>query len=456
MIAMRLSEACESLDGTVHGEDVRFLGVSTDTRSLHRGQLFVALRGPNFDAHQFLPQAADAGAVAALVEQEAAAAMPFLRVSDTRAALGQLAATWRAQFNLPVIAVTGSNGKTTVKEMTAAVLAKAGPVLATQGNLNNDIGVPLTLFNLGAEHRYAVIEMGANHPGEIASLCAVARPTIATITLCAPAHLEGFGSVEGVAKAKGEIISGLPADGVAILNADDPYLDLWRSLAGNRRVLTFGLSSGADVSARINGGADPDRSRFMLVSRQAEIDIDMPLPGRHNVMNALAAAACTLAAGADLTAVRDGLHSMQPVKGRLVVKRAAGGARLIDDTYNANPSSLRAAIDVLVRYPGQHWLVLGDMGELGPQSQGLHHEAGTYAQSMGVGRLFAIGDLSRSAAAGFGAGAEHFTDLVSMTDALRAALASAPADSVNLLVKGSRSMRMERVVQSLTGEAQSC
>jgi UDP-N-acetylmuramoyl-tripeptide--D-alanyl-D-alanine ligase len=343
MIAMRLSEACERLHGALHGEDIRFRGVSTDTRTLQVGQLFVALRGPNFDAHQFLAQAADAGAVAALVEHDVAASMPFLKVSDTRAALGQLAASWRAQFSLPVIAVTGSNGKTTVKEMIAAILAKAGPVLATQGNLNNDIGVPLTLFDLGDAHRCAVIEMGANHPGEIASLCGIARPTIAAITLCAPAHLEGFGSVEGVAKAKGEIIAGLPGDGTAVLNADDPYLDLWRGLAGTRSVVTFGLGSGADVSARINGAADPDRSRFQLLTGQGEADIDMPLPGRHNIMNALAAAACTLAAGVALDAIRDGLNGMLPVKGRLVVKHLRSGARLIDDTYNANPSSLRAA-----------------------------------------------------------------------------------------------------------------
>jgi UDP-N-acetylmuramoyl-tripeptide--D-alanyl-D-alanine ligase len=456
MIAMRLSEACERLHGTLHGDDVRFRGVSTDTRSLQGGELFVALRGPNFDAHQFLTEAADAGAVAALVDREGAAAMPFLKVSDTRAALGQLAASWRAQFSLPVIAVTGSNGKTTVKEMIAAILANAGPVLATQGNLNNDIGVPLTLFNLDDAHRYAVVEMGANHPGEIASLCTIARPTIATITLCAPAHLEGFGSVEGVARAKGEIVAGLPEDGTAILNADDPYLDLWKGLAGSRRVVTFGLGSGADVSARINGDAAPDRSSFQLLTGQGEVGIDLPLPGRHNIMNALAAAACTLAAGVALDAVRDGLNGMRPVKGRLVIKHAAGGARLIDDTYNANPSSLRAAIDVLVRYPGQHWLVIGDMGELGPQSRGLHHEAGVYAQSRGVSRLFAIGELSHSAAAGFGSGAEHFVDLQTMIETVRGALDALPCASVSVLVKGSRSMRMERVVQAISGEATPC
>jgi UDP-N-acetylmuramoyl-tripeptide--D-alanyl-D-alanine ligase len=456
MIAMRLSEAATPVNGTVEGEDVGFVGVSTDTRDLRTGQLFVALHGPNFDAHQFLSTAAEIGAAAAMVDRQASASLPLLKVADTRMALGQLAAAWRAQFRLPVLAVTGSNGKTTVKEMTAAILAQAGSVLATQGNLNNDIGVPLTLFNLATEHRYAVIEMGANHPGEIASLCKIARPAIATITLCAPAHLEGFGSVEGVARAKGEIVSGLADDGVAILNADDPYVDLWRGLAGRRRIVTFGLSTGADVTAQIDSAGDPARSRFILVTPLGEVGIDMPLAGRHNVMNALAAAAAAQSAGVDLDAIRRGLQGMHPVKGRLVVKQAVGGTRLIDDTYNANPSSLRAAIDVLVRYPGQHWLVLGDMGELGEQSQQLHHEAGDYARSRGVHRIFALGELSRSCVAGFGSGAEHFASAESLIEALRDAIEAAPAGTASVLVKGSRSMRMERVVQALATEATAC
>jgi UDP-N-acetylmuramoyl-tripeptide--D-alanyl-D-alanine ligase len=449
MIAMRLSEAGKPLQAELHGSDVPFVGVSTDTRTIRAGQLFVALRGPNFDAHQFVGAAASAGAAAAVVEIETAAHLPFLRVSDTRVALGTLASAWRQEFSLPLVAVTGSNGKTTVKEMIASILAQCGPVLATKGNRNNDIGVPLTLFNLGAEHRSAVIEMGANHPGEIARLCAIAKPTIAVITLCAPAHLEGFGSIEGVARAKGEIVAGLPADGVAVLNADDPYLDLWRTLAGRRRVITFGLSAGADFSARLHNNGDPAHNKFTLVTRSGEIEVDLALPGRHNVMNALAAVACAYATGADLDAIRAGLSAMQAVKGRLVSKSGISGARIIDDTYNANPASLRAAIDVLVKYPGQHWLVLGDMGELGADAQTLHHEAGIEAQARGVHRLFATGPLSRATIAAFGKGSEHFTDTDALVSKLRKELIGHSAAGVTVLVKGSRAMQLERVVQAI-------
>ncbi|MFO1436267.1 MAG: UDP-N-acetylmuramoyl-tripeptide--D-alanyl-D-alanine ligase [Gammaproteobacteria bacterium] len=449
MIAMRLSDASIPLQAELHGGDVPFVGVSTDTRTIRAGQLFVALRGPNFDAHEFVGAAADAGAVAAVVESEPKAAIPFLRVSDTRAAMGTLASAWRQEFSLPLVAVTGSNGKTTVKEMVAAILAQCGTVLSTKGNLNNDVGVPLTLFNLGAEHRFAVIEMGANHPGEITRLCEIAKPTIAVITLCAPAHLEGFGSIEGVARAKGEIVTGLPADGVAVLNAEDPYLDLWRKLAGNRRVITFGVSASADFNARLHGAGAPERNRFTLVAPSGEVEIELALLGRHNVMNALAAAACAYAAGADLNAIRAGLAVMHAVKGRLVTKMGVHGARLIDDTYNANPASLRAAIDVLVKYPGQHWLVLGDMGELGTDAQALHHEAGAEAKALGVQRLFAIGSLSRATVAAFGNGGEHFTDMDALVSRLRDELAHHSAERVTVLVKGSRAMQLERVVEAI-------
>jgi UDP-N-acetylmuramoyl-tripeptide--D-alanyl-D-alanine ligase len=448
MIAMRLSEACAVLNAEMHGTDVDILGVSTDTRTVQSRQLFVALHGPRHDAHDFLDAAAIAGAAAALIDREVTSPLPFIKVADTRRALAQLAAHWRADFPIPVVAVTGSNGKTTVKEMTASILSQRGTVLATRGNLNNDIGVPLTIFDLGPEHDFAVIEMGANHPGEIAQLCRIARPTVAVITLCAPAHLEGFGSIEGVARAKGEIFAGLPDDGLAVLNADDPYVDLWRKLAGKRRVTTFGLNHDADVSARMLASDDPGRTVFTMKTPRGEATVHLHLPGRHNVMNALAAGACALAAGVDMDAVCAGLESMRAVAGRLVIGQGYRGARIIDDTYNANPSSMKAAIDVLVGYPGEHWLVLGDMGELGAEAASLHYDVGEYARARGVQRLFGLGELSRQSVAGFGSGGRQFADAENLIDALRPGLGSA----INVLVKGSRAMRMERIVQALKEE----
>jgi len=445
MFAMKLSEACAILRAEMHGADVEIHGVSTDTRSIQSRQLFVALHGPRHDAHDFLDDAVKAGAAAALVDREVAAPLPLIRVADTRLALAQLATHWRATFAIPLVAVTGSNGKTTVKEMTASILMQRGNVLATRGNLNNDIGVPLTLLDLGGEHEFAVVEMGANHPGEIAQLCRIARPTVAVITLCAPAHLEGFGSIEGVARAKGEIFAGLSDDGRAILNADDPYVDLWRKLAGRRPVTTFGLNHDADVSARMLASDDPGRTAFTMRTPRGEATVHLPLPGRHNVMNALAASACALAAGVDMEAVCAGLESMRAVAGRLVIGRGLGGACIIDDTYNANPSSMKAAIDVLVGYPGEHWLVMGDMGELGAEAASLHYDVGEYARARGVERLFALGELSRQAAAGFGSGGRHYAEAEGLIAALRPCLAA----NVNVLVKGSRAMKMERIVQAI-------
>lgn len=445
MIAMKLSDACAILHAEMHGADVDIHGVSTDTRSIQSRQLFVALHGPRHDAHDFLDHAVKAGAAAVLVDRDVAAPLPFIKVADTRLALAPLAAHWRAAFRVPLVAVTGSNGKTTVKEMTASILTQRGNVLATRGNLNNDIGVPLTLFSLGSEHDFAVVEMGANHPGEIAQLCRIARPTVAVITLCAPAHLEGFGSIEGVARAKGEIFAGLPNDGRAVLNADDPYVDLWRKLAGPRPVTTFGLNHDADVSARMLVSDDPGRTIFTMRTPQGEATVHLPLPGRHNVMNALAAGACALAAGVDMEAVCAGLESMRAVAGRLVIGKGIGGACIIDDTYNANPSSMKAAIDVLVGYPGEHWLVLGDMGELGAEAAGLHYDIGEYARARGVERVYGLGEFSRQAVAGFGSGGRHYADADDLIAALRPALAAA----VNVLIKGSRAMKMERIVQAL-------
>ncbi len=445
MITMRLSEACRPVDGALSGRDVVFRGVSTDTRSACREELFVALRGERFDAHDFLDAAARAGAAAAMVEREVATDLPCIRVNSTRSALGHLAASWRAGLDLPLVAVTGSNGKTTVKEMLAAILGRRRAVLATRGNLNNDIGVPLTLLRLGAEHACAVVEMGANHPGEIAYLCAIAQPTVAVVTQCAPAHLEGFGSIAGVARAKGEIVSGLRSGGIAVLNADDAYFELWRQLAGDRRVMAFGLEHEVDVTARMQENDDPARNLFEIVTRAGAVTVELALPGRHNVMNALAASACAMAVGADLQTIRAGLESMQPVHGRLEIGRGLRGCRVIDDSYNANPSSLRAALEVLGRFRGRRWMVLGDMGELGDEAAALHREAGRQARAYGAERVYGIGPLSRAAVEAFGEDGRHFDDLAQLLAALEAEIDA----EVTLLVKGSRAMHMERVTQAI-------
>lgn len=446
MIRMQVSEAARVLDAPWTGTDARFQGCGTDTRSLAPGELFVALQGPNFDGHDFLDQAGARGAAAVMVRGDVEVALPALRVSDTRGALGALSAAWRERHAIPLVAVTGSNGKTTVKEMLAAVLGRAGRVLATRGNLNNDIGVPLTLLRLDAEHRYAVVEMGANHPGEIALLTAMARPTVGVVTVCAPAHLEGFGSLEGVARAKGELFEHLPSDGVAVVNADDRFADLWRGLAGTRRVLTFGLGPGAEVTAEVEPATDG--SRLHLRTPWGDRSLVLPLPGRHNVSNALAAAAAALSAGVSLDAVVEGVQATEPVAGRLRLLGGPVESTIIDDTYNANPASLEAALDVLAGRPEPRLLALGDMGELGPGAGEYHRAAGEAARRAGVVGLYALGDLSRNAVEAFGEGGRHFAAHADLATALRQAL----TPGATVLVKGSRAMRMERVVRALTGE----
>ena len=468
MIAMSLARAIAVLHAEaihfspVRPADVSFRGIGTDTRTLASGNLFVALSGKHFDGHDFLGQAAGKGAVAAVVERArldrvAEPPLPVMAVEDTRRALGELALAWREGFDIPLLAVTGSNGKTTVKEMLAGILGRAGQVLATRGNLNNDIGVPLTLFRLDAGHDYAVIEMGANHPGEIARLTRIARPTVALITQAGPAHLEGFGSIDGVARAKGEIFQGLHDDGVAVINADDPHAGLWRELAAGRRQLSFGFDATADVHASEpeTGLQDtPAGERLVTVFDlhlpHDELRVHLPLAGRHNVTNAACAAAAALAAGATAEQVRQGLEAMQPVPGRLQLQPGPRGARLVDDTYNANPASLRAGIEAVTTLPGETWLVLGDMGELGDDSEALHAMAGRQARALGVRRLFTLGEKSRHAAAAFGRGAAH----CETADDLVAGLAPQLRGGVNVLIKGSRGMHMEDVIQALaeTGE----
>ncbi len=440
---MQVAEAAAALQAQCSDGTREFLGCSTDSRTLEREQLFVALEGPNHDGHAHVVEAERRGAAAAMVSRAVDASVPMIRVADTLEALGRLAAHWRNRFELPVIGVTGSNGKTTVKEMLAAILRAGAPVLATRGNLNNEIGLPLTLMELGAEHRLAVIEMGANHPGEIARLARLARPQVGVITQCAPAHLEGFGSIEGVARAKGELLANLDADGTAVINADDAYAALWRSLAGSRRRVEFAIDTAADV--RASWRQEKSGSHIELATPAGAIELNLALPGRHNVANAAAAAAAALAVGATPQAIASGLESMRPVPGRLEVKLIGGGVCLIDDTYNANPASLAAALEVLAGFPGHHWLVLGDMAELGEDASDYHRRAAELVRRHGVQCLLTVGELSRLTTAGFGASARHFAS----TDELIAFLKESLEPQTTVLIKGSRSMGLERVVAAL-------
>ena len=446
---MHMSELAQSVKGEPMGGDVLFTSVSTDTRQIQPGALFVALDGPNFDGNRFVDEAAAKGAVGALVRSGAeSAALPVVAVDDTRVALGSLAAYWRKKHDALIYGVTGSNGKTTVKEMLAAILAVGRRGIATKGNLNNDIGMPLTLLRLRAEDDYAVLEMGMNHPGEIACLTHIARPDIAVINNAAGAHLEGLGSIENVARAKGEILQGLPENGVAILNADDDFFTLWRNLAGEQgcRVVSFGLDQEADVSAEVETGWLD--SVLHLRSPRGETSLRLPLPGRHNALNALAACAAALAGGATLEQVRQGLEGMRSVSGRLVARSGIAGATVLDDTYNANPASLAAGLDVLSRFPGRKVLALGDMGELGEDSLAQHARAGELARAKGVDQLYATGEQSAAAVEAFGENGHWFTD----KEALAAALKQQLTGDTAVLVKGSRASRMEQVSQALTGE----
>jgi len=444
---MDMQTAADVLGAKRSGPNVDFAGVTTDSRQVRRGDLFVALRGERFDGHAFTRAAFEAGAVAAMVDAGAAvvpADAALISVADTRAALGQLAAWWRRRFSLSLVAVTGSNGKTTVKEMLAAALrAAAGDdaVLATTGNLNNDIGMPLMLLRLRERHRHAVIEMGMNHLGEIAYLTRLAAPTIALVTNAGTAHLGELGSRDAIAQAKGEIYQGLGERGIAVVNADDGYAEYWRDLNRERRVIDFGIDHPALITARCDlmaGG-----SRISVVTPASRYEVRLQVPGLHNVRNAVAAAAAAYAAGIDAERVSMGLARYAGTQGRLERRPAQNGATLIDDTYNANPDSVRAAIAVLAAEPGRRVLVLGDMGELGARAARLHSEVGAAAREAGVDQLLTLGELSQEAATSFGAAARHFREL----DTLCAALAPLLVEGTTVLVKGSRFMRMERVIE---------
>ena len=443
-----LAQFALACGGRLDGADAQFAEVLIDSRKLRTGDLFLALPGTHADGHDFVAAAAQAGAAGAVVTRRVDAALPQILVDDVARALTQAGAAWRAAFRGPVLGVAGSNGKTTTKEMLSAILAQRGECLATRGNLNNHLGVPLTLLRLTERHQSAVIEMGANRAGEVAALVTLARPDVGVITNAGAEHLEGFGSLEGVARAEGEIVAGLAAGGVAVINADDQYAPLWRGTT-RARVVDFGFAAGAQVRAaqlRLEAGAGGFATRFTLHSPAGALPVALALAGRHNVSNALAAAAAALAAGATLAQVVAGLGSVQAVAGRLQFRPLAGGAWLIDDSYNANPSSARAALEVLAELPGRRWLVLGDMGELGAYADASHRELGTLARSLGVERLFAFGALAALAADTFGAGAERHSDI----DALVRAVAGALPGEARILVKGSRVNRLERLVAALT------
>ena len=457
MIRMDLAGAGAAMAATLVAADIdacgalTFHGVSTDSRALQPGELFVALRGENFDGNAFVSMARERGALAAVVAADAVAGLrdaglPLLAVADTRLALGQLAAHWRQGFSLPLIAVTGSNGKTTTKEMIACILKAtfADDVLATRGNLNNDIGLPLTLLRLDASHRAAIVEMGMNHPDEIGYLARIAQPTVALVTNAQRAHLAGMGSLESIAREKGSIFSGLPATGVAVFAADDRWAELWRAQSAGRRVVDFAMDGPAEVggSYQVRGLA----TQLRLNLSDAVIDVALAVPGAHNARNALAAAAAAVAAGVPASAIAAGLEAFRGIKGRLQRRVGMHQATLLDDSYNANPDSVRAGIDVLAATVGQKILVLGDMGEIGDMAGQFHDEIGGYAKSQGVDHLLAIGEASAIAAHNFGAGGQHFKKIEALIETLRGLM----NETTTVLVKGSRFMRMERVVDAVT------
>ena len=440
------------LDAEWLGEDVLFTGVSTDSRTVKSGDLFIALSGKNFDGHKFVAQAKDKGAVAAMVNQESDikknqdSKVPMIIVKDTLLGLGKLAAYWRGRFEIPLIAVTGSNGKTTVKEMIASILLQlvgkdSNKVLATTGNLNNDIGVPQMLLQLCAQHKYAVIEMGMNHSGEISYLTKLAKPSVALITNAGAAHIEGIGSVEAVARAKGEIFEGLDELGTAVINADDQNVQIWHKLAGSRPIIEFGLSKKVKVGGSYQLNLADTEIKLKLPD--GTIEVRLNVPGKHNVYNALAAAAAATAIGISKENIASGLELFSGVSGRLQQKKCQHGARMIDDSYNANPESVRAALSVLANSPGKRILVLGDMGELGDNTVGFHERIGEEARLIGIDRLFTLGELSAHSVKKFGVGAQHFQNIEDLLSAVKAVL----TPNVTLLVKGSRFMQMERVVK---------
>jgi len=441
---MDLREAARAVGGRAHAQSTRFSGVTTDSRRIAPGDLFVALKGDRFDGNSFVGEAMKRGAAAALTSRVVSAdvAVPQVVVDDTRIALGRLAAHWRSRFAMPLVALTGSNGKTTVKEMLRSILGAhctdASMVLATEGNLNNDIGMPLTLLRLREAHRYAVIEMGMNHEGEISYLTHIAQPNVALVNHAQRAHVGILGSIDAIARAKGEIYAGLRPSGVAVVNADDPFAGYWTRLNRQRRVVTFGFSPEAQVRASVEG------PQVRFVTPADAFAVILQVPGEHNVRNAMAACAAAHAMEIPPHAMQDGLNHFAGAPGRQQRRRGVGGATVIDDSYNANPDSMKAAIRVLAAQAGRRVLVMGDMGELGAESGAMHAEVGAFARESGIDALLALGEASERAVEAFGPGARHFDAIEALAEAARG---EGPA---TLLVKGSRFMRMERVADALS------
>ncbi len=445
---MLLTEIAKAVDGSLSGEEKMISSVSIDTRTLQSGDLYIAIQGENFDGHDFVAKAEEAGAAAIMLAKPVESQLAQIIVADTRLALAELAGAWKQSLQLKTIAITGSNGKTTVKEMIAAILSVKAKVLYTQGNLNNDIGVPLTLLRLQEEDQYAVIEMGANHAGEIAYSSRYVKPDVAVINNIGAAHLEGFGSLQGVAQAKSEIFSDLGEQGIAILNRDDDFYDFCLKTVKQKQNCSFGLSEAADIRATeitVENSAEGFYTSFVLSNGIEQQEIKLALAGQHNVLNALAAAACCISLGISLPQIKQGLEKMQAVTGRLQALTGKKGNLVIDDTYNANPSSVKAALDVLMQCQGEPWFVLGALAEIGDDSEKVHAELGELIQSMNVVRLLAIGSDTESAVDSFGKGAKFFSSQQQLIDYLEQVLTG----DETVLVKGSRSQKMENIVASL-------
>ncbi|ALS99660.1 UDP-N-acetylmuramoyl-tripeptide--D-alanyl-D-alanine ligase [Lacimicrobium alkaliphilum] len=445
MIPVTLEWIAQQLHSPLQGDNLTVAGVSTDTRQLQAGDLFVALTGPNFDGHGFVQQAEQKGASALILSRPLETSLPYILVDDTRQALGQLAGAIRQLAKVKVVGITGSSGKTTVKEMVACILSRKGKVLATKGNFNNEIGVPLTLLNLTSEHDFAVVEMGANHLGEIAYTTSLTKPDAATIVNAAAAHLEGFGSLLGVARAKSEIFKGLPEKGLAVLNADSQFMSFWQGKLHDKRIQTFSEHQGDFYAEDVILGMD-GCAQFEMHTPLGTVDISLVVPGMHNVSNALCAAALAIEVAATLEDVKMGLLQMSNVSGRLNIRQLTNQVRLIDDSYNANVASTRAAIDLLASFSGRRVLILGDMAELGEKARFYHEEVGQYAREKGIDHLFSIGVLSQQASDQFAQAGKHFTDKAVLLEYLQQQLQGEQRD-ISILIKGSRSARMEQMVE---------
>ena len=441
---LTLNDAAELLGLESFDVNLAITGAAIDSRRVKRGNLFVAIVGDHTDGHHYISEAREAGASVALVSTLQNDRLPQLVVSDVVKMFGKLAAYWRKQCNCKVVAVTGSNGKTTVKEMLAAILSQSHVAIATEGNLNNNLGVPLSLFRIQTDTDYAIIEMGANHAGEIAELVQLACPTVSLINNVSEVHIEGFGSIEGVVEAKSEIFSSLPSDGVGVFNADMNYSQYWNNVLKEQRSLSFGLNSSADVQAT-DYQSYVTSSHFMVRLDEVFHYINLPLPGSHNMCNALAAIAVSKALSINVEDMASGLNSVKSVPHRLQIRRGIKNATILDDSYNANPASYEQAIATLKTFPGEHWIVLGDFGELGDQSEEIHTDLGVKAKSVGIKRLLTIGNKSRSANISFGEGATHFSDLMSIQEYLESKLSK----DITCLIKGSRFMKLEKLADEL-------